>query len=50
MNYHLEHHLLPTVPHYRLKRLHELLWERGAGAQATYAKGYLEVLRLASSR
>ncbi|MDP1825436.1 MAG: fatty acid desaturase family protein [Archangium sp.] len=49
VNYHLEHHLLPTVPHYRLKRLHQLLWERGASAGATYARGYLEVLRLASS-
>lgn len=50
VNYHLEHHLLPTVPHYRLERLHQLLWERGASTNATYAKGYLEVLRLASSR
>jgi fatty acid desaturase len=49
VNYHLEHHLLPTVPHYRLKKLHTLLWERGAGAQATHASGYFEVLRLASS-
>lgn len=47
VNYHLEHHLLPTVPHYRLKRLHTLLWERGAGVQATTAPGYLAVLRLA---
>ncbi len=50
VNYHLEHHLLPTVPHYRLKRLHTLLWQRGAGPQATTASGYLEVLKLASSQ
>jgi fatty acid desaturase len=49
VNYHLEHHLLPTVPHYRLEKLHKLLRERGAGAQATHAKGYFEVLRLASA-
>ena len=49
VNYHLEHHLLPTVPHYRLARLHTLLWERGAGARATYAPGYLSVLRRAQS-
>jgi fatty acid desaturase len=48
VNFHLEHHLLPTVPHYRLKRLHQLLWERGAKDRATFANGYLEVLRLAS--
>lgn len=50
VNFHLEHHLLPTVPHYRLKRLHALLWARGAGATATTATGYLEVLRLATRK
>jgi fatty acid desaturase len=50
VNFHLEHHLLPTVPHYRLKRLHDLLWERGAKERATFAHGYLEVLRLAARR
>lgn len=49
VNYHLEHHLLPTVPHYRLKRLHTLLWNRGAAAQATHAAGYLQVLQVAST-
>lgn len=48
VNFHLEHHLLPTVPHYRLKRLHELLWERGAKERAISASGYFEVLRLAT--
>ena len=48
VNFHLEHHLLPTVPHYRLKRLHQLLWERGAKTRATFAHGYFEVLKLAS--
>jgi fatty acid desaturase len=27
-NYHLEHHLFPEVPSYRLRRLHELIWPR----------------------
>jgi fatty acid desaturase len=30
VNYHLEHHLYPAVPHYHLPRLHRLLSERGA--------------------
>jgi fatty acid desaturase len=30
VNYHLEHHLYPAVPHYRLPRLHQLLVEKGA--------------------
>lgn len=50
VNYHLEHHLLPKVPHYRLPALHRVLRQRGAYADATQAAGYLEVLRLAVSR
>ena len=30
VNYHVEHHLYPAVPHHRLKRLHHLLASRGA--------------------
>ncbi|MBE7940806.1 MULTISPECIES: fatty acid desaturase family protein [Ramlibacter] len=30
VNYHLEHHLYPAVPHYRLPALHRLLRARGA--------------------
>ncbi len=30
VNYHLEHHLYPAVPHYHLPRLHRLLVERQA--------------------
>ena len=29
VNYHLEHHLYPAVPHYRLPRLHRLLRDKG---------------------
>lgn len=47
VNYHLEHHLLPKVPHYRLRALHRLLKQRGAYASATEARGYVDVLRLA---
>jgi fatty acid desaturase len=50
VNLHLEHHLLPSVPHYRLTQLQRLLRERGAYAEATVAAGYLEVLRQAVAR
>lgn len=30
VNYHLEHHLYPAVPHYHLPRLHALLRDKGA--------------------
>ncbi|MFM8410766.1 MAG: fatty acid desaturase family protein [Alphaproteobacteria bacterium] len=50
VNYHLEHHLLMTVPHYNLPRLHAMLRDRGALDGAWVAKGYLGVLREAASR
>ncbi|HEY0477763.1 MAG TPA: fatty acid desaturase [Kofleriaceae bacterium] len=44
VNYHLEHHLLMTVPHHNLPRLHELLAERGLLEGACVASSYREVL------
>jgi fatty acid desaturase len=49
VSYHLEHHLLMTVPAFRLPVLHRLLAERGALPEGATAGGYVEVLRLASS-
>jgi fatty acid desaturase len=49
VNYHLEHHLLMTVPHYNLPRMHELLRERGLFEKALVDKGYWGVLDRASS-
>jgi len=34
VNYHLEHHLYPAVPHYRLPALHRLLAQKGVLAEA----------------
>jgi len=51
VNYHLEHHLLMTVPHYHLPRLHALLRERGLLARACVETGgYAEVLRRAAAK
>ena len=50
VNYHLEHHLLMTVPHYKLRRMHEFLASRGALDGANVVKGYREVLRRAASK
>jgi len=42
MDYHLPHHLFPLVPHYRLRRLHELLMEVEEYRQnATVVQGHL---------
>jgi fatty acid desaturase len=41
MDYHLPHHLFPLVPHYRLPRLHALLWEVEEYRRlATVVEGY----------
>ncbi len=50
VNYHLEHHLLMTVPHYHLPKMHRLLRERGLleGALIT-DRGYFEVLARAAN-
>ncbi len=50
VNFHLEHHLVMTVPHYRLPRMHRLLRERGVLDDACVERGYLAVLRRAASR
>jgi fatty acid desaturase len=50
VNYHLEHHLLMTVPLHKLPRLHRLLRERGVLRGALIARGYTPVLREASAR
>ncbi len=49
VNYHLEHHLLMTVPHYNLPKAHRILRERGVLEQAEVATSYLEVLARATS-
>lgn len=50
VNYHLEHHLLMTVPLYNLPRMHRLLSERGALEGALISDGYFRVFDEASSR
>lgn len=49
VNYHLEHHLLMTVPYFKLPQLHRVLLERGALKSAFVASNYVEVLKQASS-
>jgi fatty acid desaturase len=45
-NYHLEHHLYPSVPFYRLPELHaELMRSEEYRRSAHLTRGYLGVLR-----
>ncbi len=50
VNYHIEHHLLMTVPGYKLPKLHKILTKRKVLENANVAKSYFEVLRLAGSQ
>ncbi len=50
VNYHLEHHLIMTVPHYHLRRMHRLLRESGVLDQALVSVGYPAILKAAAAR
>ena len=50
VNFHLEHHLLMTVPFYNLPTMHRMLADRGALAEACIDTSYLDVLRRAASK
>lgn len=45
VNYHLEHHLLPSVPSYNLKKLHKLLAAKGYYEGVHFSKGYINMLQ-----
>lgn len=46
VNYHIEHHVLPSVPYFRLSEMHRMLRERGV---VPAPPGYGDVLRLVST-
>lgn len=46
VNYHLEHHILATVPPHNLKRFHLLLKSKGALTQSSVNSNYWSVLRV----
>jgi fatty acid desaturase len=50
VSHHLEHHLLPTVPYFRLPALGRALVARGAMPDTSTAPGYVEVLRRCAAR
>ncbi len=45
VNYHMEHHLRPSVPCYRLPAFHRYLKQRGLLDNVSIAKGYIEVVQ-----
>lgn len=50
VNYHAEHHLFMYLPCYRLPEAHRLLADKGMIDRVEVSPGYLDVLRLATSR
>ncbi len=50
VHYHLEHHLLPAVPHYQLKKFHLFLSSLDFYKDSCVEKSYLPVLRKACSK
>ena len=50
VNYHLEHHLLPTTPWFRLPALHRTLASRGHLPARATANSYAHVLRIVTAR
>jgi fatty acid desaturase len=49
VNYHAEHHFFMYLPCYRLPEAHRLLSDKGLIERVTVSRGYLDVLRLATS-
>lgn len=45
INYHLEHHMLASVPIYRLKELHKLLRDKGYYDEVEFQQGYVNLLK-----
>ncbi|NRA00925.1 MAG: fatty acid desaturase family protein [Myxococcales bacterium] len=50
VNYHLEHHLLMTVPFFNLHRMHRILMERESLDGALIETGYVAMVRRAAAR
>lgn len=50
VNYHVEHHLLMSVPSYNLPRMHQLLKERGFYKEGLLEQGYWDIVKMAVGR
>lgn len=45
VNYHLEHHLMASVPIYRLKPMHKMLLKKGYYQDTHFPSGYINMLK-----
>lgn len=46
VNYHIEHHMVPFVPCWRLPEVHRIMVSKGFGKEMEIAHGYREIIRL----
>ena len=49
VNYHLEHHMLASVPIYNLPRMHRMLEQKGYYDDVDFPRGYGDLLRHVTS-
>jgi fatty acid desaturase len=49
VNFHIEHHMLPFVPCWRLPEVHRLMLARGFGAEMEIRTGYADIIKLNAS-
>jgi len=50
VNYHVEHHLIMSVPPYNLPKMHRLLKERGFYKEGLLEQSYWEIIKMAVGR
>lgn len=49
VNYHIEHHMMPFIPCYRLPLLHKLMLQKGYGPLMEIQPGYRDIIRINAS-
>jgi len=50
VNFHVEHHMLMSIPSYQLPKMHKILVEKGFYNKGVLAKGYWSVIKGASAK
>ncbi|MCJ9428521.1 fatty acid desaturase family protein [Kordiimonas marina] len=46
VNYHIEHHMLPFVPCWRLRQVHKIMEDKGFAGEMEIRPGYLDIIKL----
>jgi len=46
VNYHIEHHMVPFVPCWRLQEVHKIMLAKGFGPDMEISPGYADIIRL----